>query len=64
LASAPTRWPTTTSPTEEAKSEHGTPDKGEWQDWAEVAAADLADPTFHALVGPKSTPTREAWAGE
>lgn len=26
------------------------PTAGEWQDWAEVAAADLADPAFRALV--------------
>lgn len=45
-------------------SEHGTPDKGEWEDWAEVvAAADRAEPTFLGLVG-EIDADQEAWAGE
>lgn len=39
------------------------PPEGEWKDWAEVAAADLADPTFQALVA-EIDADQEAWAAE
>ncbi len=35
----------------------------EWQDWAEVAADDLADPTFRALVD-EIDADQEQWARE
>lgn len=35
---------------------------GEWQDWAEVASADLADPTFRALVD--EIEADQTWARE
>jgi len=44
-------------------SEHGSPDEGEWEDWTEMAAADLAEPTFQAVVG-EIDADQEAWAGE
>ncbi len=44
-------------------SEHRTPNEGEWEDWAAVAAADLTEPTFQALVG-EIDADQEAWAGE
>jgi len=44
-------------------SEHDRPEEGEWADWAEVAAADLAEPTFAALVS-EIDADQEAWAGE
>ncbi len=41
-----------------------TPTKTEqWQDWAEVAAADMADPTFKALVK-EIGDDQEEWARE
>jgi hypothetical protein len=40
------------------------PTKAEqWQDWAEVAAADMADPTFKALVK-EIGDDQEEWARE
>lgn len=41
--------------------DHSTPDAGEWKDWAEVAAADLADPAFRALVEENDVDQQE-WA--
>ncbi len=45
------------------QSEHDAPEEGEWEDWAEVVAADLAEPTFQALVG-EIDADQEVWAGE
>jgi len=39
------------------------PAEGEWKDWAEVAAADLAEPTFQALVAEMDA-DQKAWAAE
>jgi len=44
-------------------SEDSTPATEEWEDWAEVAAADLADPTFRALVEEIDVDQNE-WARE
>ncbi|MGH9180488.1 MAG: helix-turn-helix domain-containing protein [Acidimicrobiales bacterium] len=44
-------------------SDDTTTAEGEWADWAEVAAADLADPTFRALMG-EIDADQQAWAGE
>lgn len=44
-------------------SEHRTPDEGEWEDWTEVEADDLAEPSFQALVE-EIDADQEAWAGE
>lgn len=40
-----------------------TPAEGEWEDWAEVAAEDGADPTFRALVA-EIDADQEQWARE
>jgi DNA-binding transcriptional regulator YiaG len=44
-------------------NEDTPPDSDQWQDWAEVAAADMADPTFRALVNEIESDQRE-WAAE
>jgi len=44
-------------------NEEIAPVEGEWEDWAEVAAADLADPTFRALVA-EIDADQEQWARE
>lgn len=44
-------------------SQDPTPAEAEWQDWAVVAAADLAEPTFQALVG-EIEADQQAWAAE
>ncbi len=44
-------------------SEHRTPEEAEWEDWAEVAAVDLAEPTFQAMVD-EIDADQEAWADE
>ncbi len=40
-----------------------TPAAEGWKDWAEVAAADLAEPTFQALVA-EIDADQEAWSAE
>lgn len=40
-----------------------TSPRDDWSDWAEVAAADLTDPTFRALVDEIET-DQQQWAGE
>jgi DNA-binding transcriptional regulator YiaG len=44
-------------------SDDSAPAAGEWADWAAIAAADLADPTFRALVAEIDADQQE-WARE